>query len=292
MPTQLPEFDRRRNAIRDTLADVALKGRVEAPAFAAGIPAQIARAAVPLRREPLATLPFETEALFGETVRVFDSADGWAWVQLDLDRYVGYVPANTLADQIVPATHRVKATGTFAYAEPDIKSPPFQHLSLNARLAVSVTNERFLQLATGGFVIARHCCELTRYDRDFVEVAERLLGTPYLWGGRTRIGLDCSALVQVALLACGINAPRDTDMQRDELGSAVDVPADLEGLQRGDLVFWPGHVGIMSDGIMLLHANGHHMLVMTEPLPEAAARIKSQTGHDILTIRRLPALAA
>ncbi len=292
MPPHPLKLDPRRNALRDTLADAALKGRADAPAFAEGRPAQIIRAAVPLRREPVAALPFETEALFGETVRVFDTSDGWAWIQLDLDRYVGYVPANTLADQIVPATHRVKATGTFVYAEPDIKSPPVQHLSLNARLAVTGSTDRFQKLTTGGFVFSRHVAELGWRDRDFVEVAERFLGTPYLWGGRTRIGLDCSALVQVSLLACGLPAPRDTDMQRDELGEGIDIPADLEGLRRGDLIFWPGHVGIMSDGIMMLHANGHHMLVVTEPLPEAAARIKSATGHDILTIRRLPALTA
>lgn len=291
-PPPLPALDKRRHAIRETLADLALKGRVEVPAFAPGIPAQIARAAVPLRREPFAALPFETEALFGETVRVFDSADGWSWVQLDLDRYVGYVPSNTLADTITPSTHRVKATGTFVYAEPDIKSPPVQHLSLNARLAVSGGGEKFLQLATSGYVIARHCTELGRHDRDFVEVAERFIGTPYLWGGRTRIGLDCSALVQMSLLACGIPSPRDTDMQQNELGEEIAVPAGLDGLERGDVVFWPGHVGIMSDSVMLVHANGHHMMVVTEPLPEAAHRIKSQTGHDILTIRRLPGLTA
>ena len=290
--TAKPSLDPRRNAVRDTLAAAELKGRVDAAAFVDGAPAQIARAAVPLRREPAASAPFETEALFGETVRVFDTDNGWAWVQLDGDRYVGYVPANTLTNEIALATHRVKATGTFVYTEPDIKSPPVQHLSLNARLAVIESVDRFQRLATGGFAVSRHCAELTWCERDFVDVAERFLGTPYLWGGRTRIGLDCSALVQLSLMACGIGAPRDSDMQRDELGSAVDIPADFEGLQRGDLLFWPGHVGIMSDGVMLLHANAHHMLVVSEPLPEAAARIKSSSGGDIIAIRRLPGPAA
>ena len=290
--SQKPAFDPRRNAVREDLASAALKGKVSAAAFTEGTPAQVARAAVPLRRSPAASAAFETEALFGETLRVFDTADGWAWVQLDLDGYVGYVPANTLVPDIVTSTHRVKATGTFVYAEPGMKSPPVQHLSLNARLAVVETVERYSRLATGGYVVSRHCAELAWQERDFVDVAERFLGTPYLWGGRTRIGLDCSALVQLSLMASGFDAPRDSDMQRDELGTHVQIPADFEGLQRGDLIFWPGHVGIMSDGVMLLHANAHHMLVVNEPLPEASARITSAGGGEITAIRRLPGLTA
>ena len=284
------KLDPRRNAVRADLASAALKGKVEAGRFVEGRPAQIARAAVPLRREPLASAPLETEALFGETLRVFDTADGWAWVQLDEDRYVGYLPADTLAFDLWPATHRVKATGTFVYAVPDIKSPPVLHVSLNARLSVAGMEGRFYRLLTGGFINARHTAGLDWKDRDFVEVAERFLGTPYLWGGKTRIGLDCSALVQVSMAACGLAAPRDSDMQRAELGSEVVVPADLDGLQRGDLVFWAGHVGIMSDAVMLLHANAHDMAVAFEPLPEAAQRIVSASGGEIAAIRRLPAL--
>ena len=283
-------LDRRRNAVREDLASADLKGKVDAPRFEEGTPAMIARAAVPLRKEPVASAGFETEALFGETVRVYDTAGGWAWVQLDGDRYVGYLPADTLNRTVKPATHRVKATGTFLYAVPDIKSPPILHLSLNARLKVVETVDRFYRLDGGGHVIARHVAALDWADRDFAEVAERFLGTPYLWGGRTRIGLDCSALVQLSLQACSIDCPRDSDMQRAELGEPVSVPADLEGLQRGDLVFWAGHVGIMSDSVMLLHANAHAMAVAFEPLPEANARIKSATGGEIEAIRRLPAL--
>ena len=121
-----------------------------------------------------------------------------------------------------------------------------------------------------------------------VAFALELVGSPYLWGGRTRIGIDCSGLVQVSLEASGVAAPRDTDMQAAELGTAIPVPDDLEGLKRGDLVFWPGHVGIMSDGIMLVHANAHHMAVAVETLPEAADRIAKQSA-PISTIRRISA---
>lgn len=282
-------LDPRRHAYRADLADERLRGTIIAPRYVAGEPHTVMRASVPLRKAPVGTAAFETEALFGETARVFDIADGWAWLQLDRDRYVGYVPADTLARDVPAATHRVKATGTFVYAVPEIKSPPILHLSLDTRFAVDETGDRFYRLATGGYVIARHVAEIGWVDRDFVEVAERFLGTPYLWGGKTRIGLDCSGLVQVALQSCGIEVPRDSDLQRAEIGEEIEIPADLEGLQRGDLVFWKGHVGVMSDGVMLLHANAHHMAVATEPLPEAAARIRSG-GLDIAAIRRLPGL--
>ena len=285
--TLKPSLDPRRNAFRPDLAAEALRGRVDAPRFEAGRSGRIARPVVPLRKVPQPSAALETEALFGEPLTVFEVAGGWAWVQLAGDGYVGYLPADTVTYELQPATHKVKAIGTFLYAVPEIKSPPLMHLSLGAQLAVTETEDRFYRLATGGYVISRHVAELGWADRDFVEVAERLLGAPYLWGGKTRIGLDCSALVQLSLAACGIAAPRDSDMQRDELGEAVLIPDDLEGFQRGDLMFWPGHVGIMSDGIMLLHANAHHMAVAIEPLPEAAARIQG-TGSALVAVKRLP----
>ena len=287
--TQGVRLDPRRHAFRPDLAALSLKGKVEAARFVAGTQAQIARAVVPLRKSPVPSLPLETEALFGEAVSVFDIAQGWAWVQLASDGYVGYLPADTLTRDVGLATHRVKAIGTFVYSTPEIKSPPMMHLSLGAELSVVDTVDRFYQLATGGYVITRHVAEHDWRDRDFVEVAERFLGTPYLWGGRTRIGLDCSALLQLSLAACGIKAPRDSDMQMAELGDPAGIPADLEGLKRGDLVFWPGHVGLMGDGVMLLHANAHHMAVGIEPLPEAVARIRG-TGSEIVAVKRLKAL--
>jgi cell wall-associated NlpC family hydrolase len=283
--------DPRRHAYRDDVAADSLRGVVAAPRYVAGVRAQVARPVVPVRKVPVPSAGLETEALFGETVQIYDVANGWAWIQLEADGYVGYVPADTLSRDVRPATHTVKSIGTFVYATPDIKTPPLMHLSLNAAITVTGSDERFYALAGGGHVIARHIAERGWRDRDFVEVAERLLGTPYLWGGRTRIGLDCSALVQLSLMACGIAAPRDSDMQRAELGSEIAIPEDLDGLQRGDLIFWPGHVGIMSDSVMLLHANAHHMAVCCEPLPEAAARIRA-TGHEIAAIRRMVTASA
>jgi cell wall-associated NlpC family hydrolase len=168
--------------------------------------------------------------------KVYDQADGWAWVQLERDRYVGYIPAEGLATEVTTPTHRVQTISTHIYPRPDIKTSPIMPLSCGSLLAVKSGDDKFCELMTGGFVPARHVAELGRPARDFVEVAERFLGVPYLWGGRTRLGIDCSGLVQVALDAAAIPCPRDTDMQVAEVGTSILVPNDLEGLQRGDLV--------------------------------------------------------
>jgi cell wall-associated NlpC family hydrolase len=286
-PLPQPALDPRRHAVRPDLAALSLRGQVNAPRYSAGVIRQVTRPAVPLKREPNPNLGLETEVLYGELVRVYDEREGWAWVQLERDRYVGYVPSIALTGEIMPMTHRVKALGTFVYPAPDIKTPPVMHLPLNAELRVAEWGERFCRLERGGFVVTRHISERDRYERDFVDIAERLIGSPYLWGGRTRIGIDCSGLVQVALQAAGIDAPRDTDMQVAELGEPVLIPRELDGLRRGDLVFWPGHVGIMSDALMMVHANAHHMAVAAETLPEAADRIARQSS-PITAIRRLP----
>lgn len=284
-------LDPRRNVFRPDLAAESLYGRVSAPRYVEGFPAQVTRSAVPLRSRPSPTFGFETEALFGERVTVYDERDGWAWIQLDRDRYVGYVPSETLSPEIDQPTHRVRALGTFVYPVPDIKSPPIMHLSLNSELSVVEGDERFAMLKGGGFVVTRHIGEHSRRAPDFVEIAERFIGTPYLWGGRTRLGIDCSGLVQVSLEAAGIPAPRDTDMQQAELGTEVEIPDVLEGMQRGDLIYWKGHVGIMADSVTLVHANAHHMQVAAETLPEAIERI-AKLGAEIAAVKRLPGLSA
>ena len=290
-PPPIPSLDRRRNAFRADVAAEKLRGLVEAERFVTGLPHQVMRASIAMRRDPSASAGLETEVLFGEVITVFDVANGWAWGQLERDGYVGYVPAEALATQVTPPTHRVSAIGTFLYAGADIKSPPLMHLSLNSQLTVVDTTDRFSRLAQGGFVVSRHIAPAGKIARDFVEIGERLIGTPYLWGGRTRIGVDCSGLVQMALEAAGVPCPRDTDMQQAEVGADVLVPEPLDGLVRGDLVFWRGHVGVMSDGVMLLHANAHHMAVVVEPLVAAIQR-NVRSGSSVVAIKRPGAIAA
>lgn len=285
IPTML---DPRLHAYRPDVAAASLRGKVKSERYVEGEVRQVARASAPLRRRPVFTEGLENELLFGERVRVYDEADGWAWVQIERDGYVGYLRSDVLRRELHETTHRVSALGTFVYPVPDIKSAPITHVSMNAELSVGDQDERFLGLNTGGWVVARHVSEATRFARDFVAVAERFIGTPYLWGGRTRLGLDCSGLLQVALEAAGRKSPRDSDMQQAALGASVSIPPELEGLERGDLVFWPRHAGVMVDSVMLLHANAHHMAVAVEPLSDAADRI-ARSGSSISTIKRLGA---
>jgi cell wall-associated NlpC family hydrolase len=274
--------DPRIHAWRSDLAARDLQGLVEAPKYVSGRLVQVAWPIVALRRKPVAAAGLDTELLFGELVTVYDEAEGWAWVQSERDRYVGYVPAAALQDQTTAVTHTVSALGTFIYPVADIKAPPLMMVSLGSQLAVDERQERFSRLATGGFVINRHITETTRPARDFVEIAERFIGTPYLWGGRSRIGLDCSALVQLSMQAAGGRVPRDSDMQERALGTMLPVTSGYEGLERGDLVFWKGHV-------IMVHANAHHMAVAVEPVHEAATRI-AKTGSAITSIKRTAAL--
>jgi cell wall-associated NlpC family hydrolase len=285
------DLDPRLNAYRRDLADERLKDKVKAPRYVAGELHQASQPVTGLKAKPDATLGLENEVLFGESVRVFDESNGWAWVQLLRDGYVGYMHAAALSRQVHTTTHRVSALGTFVYPSPDIKSAPSMHISMNSELAVDGQQEQFLRLATGGWVVARHTVDLTRYALDFVAIAERFIGTPYLWGGRTRLGLDCSGLLQIALEAAGQNCPRDSDMQQGTVGQEVFVSSELDGLERGDLVFWPRHVGIMVDGIMLIHANAHHMAVAVEPLPDAVQRI-ARAGSPVTVVKRLAQRAA
>ncbi|WP_375459376.1 C40 family peptidase [uncultured Enterovirga sp.] len=281
-------LDLRLTPARPDLADLSLRGRVEAPRYVAGVARRVIAPSAPLRRRPAPDAPQDSEALMGEPVRVFDEAGGYAWVQLEQDGYVGYLPSSVLGDRGAGPTHRIAALRTFVYPGPDLKLPPASFLSLGAGVtAAGPSRSGYLPLATSGFVTERHVTPVEAREPDFVAVAERMLGTPYLWGGKTSLGLDCSGLVQLALAAAGVAAPRDSDQQQGGLGRPVERTADLAGLRRGDLVFWRGHVGIMLDGDRLLHANGHHMAVAIEPLGIAERRIRESGAGPITDIRRL-----
>jgi cell wall-associated NlpC family hydrolase len=283
--------DLRRHAYRPDLADARLKGLIKAERYVQGEPRQVVAPSLPLRREPRFDSILETEALKGETVTVFAESEGWAWVQIDRDLYVGYMPSEGLSASIIEPTHRIAALRTYIFPEPDAKSPPLALLSMNAFLTALAEEGKFLVLEDGGYVFARHALPVGEAADDPVALAETFLGTPYLWGGRTSIGLDCSGLVQLAFEAAGFNAPRDADMQAEELGESIGWEKGAK-LCRGDLVFWEGHVGIMTSPTELIHANAYHMAVEIEPLAEARKRIKTATGSDVIGVRRLPQLTA
>jgi cell wall-associated NlpC family hydrolase len=282
--------DPRRHAYRASLAAESLRGQVVAPCYVEGVRRQVEVPALPLRREPRFDAILDTEALFGETLTLFDESEGWAWVQLARDRYVGYMPSEGLARTITAPTHRVAALRTYLYPKPDIKSPPLALLSLNALVTSLRTDGKFLALAGGGYVFAGHAVPVGETEGDFVAVAEAFVGTPYLWGGRTSVGLDCSGLVQLAVEAAGYSAPRDADMQAAELGREIDWRKSVK-LRRGDLVFWEGHVGIMTSSKDFLHANAFHMAVEVEPFAAARRRIEA-AGSGVNCARRLPRIRA
>lgn len=267
-------LDRRLNAYRDDLADKALEGQVTATRFTHGEPGRIAVPVTGLRPKPEATTGIDTELLLGEDVNVFDRAAGWAWVQAQSDGYVGYLPETTLAIGTPLPSHHVIVPRTFLYPGPDLRFPVSAALSMGSRLTVvgeaETRGTRYLLLADGRAVVANHCLPLGAYAADdYVAIAVRFIETPYLWGGRSGFGIDCSGLVQLALQMTGRKAPRDSDMQALNLGAAI----SRDELRRGDLVFWKGHAGIMADDRTLLHANGHTMTVALEDFEAAVKRI-------------------
>jgi cell wall-associated NlpC family hydrolase len=275
--------DPRVNAWRADLADVALRGRVSAERFVAprafqlrGAPSQMMHVA------PAVDAVAVSELLFGERFNVVDVADGWAWGYAARDHYVGHVPADLLAPGASAATHRIVAKAALAFAGPDIKTRVLRTLPMNAMLTADDHDDCFVRTDAGDFVHRRHVADVSDVAADPVAVALAFVGTPYKWGGRTYAGIDCSGLVQMALDACGVGCPRDSDMQAAALGQpAGGTP------RRGDLVFFPGHVGIMADGRQLLHANAFHMATVVEPLDDVIDRLRPSHADPVRAVRRL-----
>jgi NlpC/P60 family/Bacterial dipeptidyl-peptidase Sh3 domain len=277
-------MDKRLHVYRADLADIRLQGQVEADRFVSGTAVQFVAPFTPVHRAAQSDSMQLTQALMGETALVFENVNGWAWVQLDHDNYVGYVHSESLSAAVHATTHSVCVASTLIYPKPDLKTQPTILMPMNAKLVVLGEHGQYSELATGGFVFTKHI-SVDVAQSDYVAIAEKFLNVTYLWGGKTQSGLDCSGLVQTALHACGISCPRDADMQEKELGTSLHIN-DLDGLKRGDLVFWSGHVGIMYDESNLMHANGFHMQTVIEPLKLAATRI-ADSEKPITSLKRL-----
>jgi hypothetical protein len=283
----MTQFDPRLTPARPDLAAAYLRGQVAAEDYVEGHTMHVCVGIADLRHAPSPDAPLDTQALFGEEVMLYEDHEGWGWVQLARDGYVGYMSMAALAEGRIKPTHRVTVNRSFVYPGPDLKLPARDSLPLGATVRVRATKGAFAQFDDAAFVFSGHLLPSGENQKEFVAVAERLLHVPYLWGGKTSLGIDCSGLVQISLAAAGIDAPRDTDLQEQALGLPIAVDTDLAGLQRGDLVFWRGHVGIMRDETTLLHANAHHMLVASEPLRIARDRNLAKTSQPISAIKRL-----
>jgi cell wall-associated NlpC family hydrolase len=276
-------LDPRINPFRPEIAAKYLQGQFEAARFVEGTRHQVIEPAAALRRAPSHEARLDTQALLGESVMVYETTEeGWAWGQLETDGYVGWLSANALAAPGPAPTHKVAVPRTLGFPGPDIKLPPVAGLPMGALLSIVRQDERFAITAAGWHLPVVHLAPIKARQPDFVAVAERLLAAPYLWGGKTSLGLDCSALVQVSLQAAGIACPRDSGMQELALGKL----SSLSELRRGDLVFWQGHVAIARDSETLIHANAHAMMVAIEPASEAIARIKA-AGSEVTTVKRI-----
>lgn len=278
------DLDPRRHAFRSDLANTTLRNQVQATNYVDGQTAQLASTA-PVRKSPSHDAKLDTQALRGESVQVFEISNGWAWVQLQNDSYVGYVPADSLAPGIMFATHVITSPRALLFPKPDLKTPPIGCFFMGSEITVEAQKGDYIRIASGGYIHNRVAAPTLTYASDYVAIAERFLGTTYLWGGKTADGLDCSGLVQIAMHACGKACPRDSDMQMAEVGVSIGTEARADLMRRGDLIFWPGHVGIMMDEHRLLHANAWHMETAIEPVNEAVTRIAND-GNPILDIRR------
>lgn len=266
---------------RDGIAARSLEGVLEAEVYLDPKAMTCLAAAAPLRAAPDAGAEQMDQVLFGERFEVLEEEGAWVFGQAARDGYVGFVEAAALAPAGAMPTHRVSALRTYAFAEPSIKSRALGPYSINSLVAVEAVEGRLAKVAGAGWMAADHLSPIGAFEDDWAAVAERFVGAPYLWGGRESLGLDCSGLIQQALFACGRACPRDTDQQQ-----ALGAPITAAEFGRGDLVFWKGHVALgVGDG-RIVHANGHHMMTVIEPLASAVARIRDAGVGEPTAFRR------
>lgn len=279
-------LDRRVNAYREDLAEARLRGQVRAAAYVEGAPGRIVAARAPILAAPNDDATRISEAVFGEALTCLENRDGWAWVKMAHDGYVGYVRSTALGEQATTASHRIIAPRALLFSEPNLKAPIRGWLPLAAVTGIQDESGDYRQVANGFWTHGHWIASADSPLADPVATANLFLGAPYGWGGRTIVGLDCSGLVQIALSMAGIDCPRDTDQQEAALGRKLEAD---EPARRGDLVFFPGHVGFMVDGDNLLHANASNMAVTIDPLErvEAIVRKADSQGRGITSRRRL-----
>lgn len=273
----MEKLDPRLHAFRADLADERLRGKVEAFRFVSGTLKRVIAPTAALYKIADHRSERQSECLFGEDVLVFEEKDGFCWVKSLQDSYVGYMEQSKIGLLENQTTHWVTVPRTFQYSDCDLRSPMIGPLSMGSRVTIvgkaETRGTHYAKLDNGHFVVEPHIAPVTTLASDYVSVAESFIHTPYLWGGKSGLGIDCSGLVQLSMMMAGKSVLRDTDMQEASIGTKIN-PSD--GLKRGDLVFWKGHVAIMTDENTLLHANGASMDVRKENLYKAIERIASR----------------
>ena len=279
----MSSLDPRLHPHRADLAAAYLSGRVEAARFAEGQHRQVKTGVADLRAAPKAEAPLVSQLLAGETVAVYEEADGWAWLQSETDGYVGYLRHEALAAEIHAPSHALAVLRSPLLPAPDLKTPARDLLHMTSAVEVVGEERGYSEIAGGGWIYSRHLAPLGDLAPDYVETALQYLGTPYLWGGRSSLGLDCSALVQLALARAGIACLRDSDQQEGAFSGAEAAAAPP---RRGDLIYLPGHVAIALDAQQVVHANAFHMMVTIEPLADLVARVEQESGRGVTSIAR------
>jgi cell wall-associated NlpC family hydrolase len=278
-------IDRRITPVRDDLAAAQLRNEIDAPRYAEAVPRRVAAGHAPLRQGPGSTEPLVSELLYGEAVDLYEEKEGWAWVQNRTDDYVGYVDASQLGAPGPEPTHWVSALRTYLYPEPSLKAAPSALVSLTSPVTVSAERNGYGDTGDG-WVWLGHLTRQRQYETNITAIAASFLGTPYLWGGRTSIGLDCSAFIQIVYACCGIALPRDTDLQEHAMLEVENWSGDETDLVPGDLIYWKGHVALWLSRNRLIHANATHMAVTSGPLQETLEHIKQATGQSVSSVRR------